>query len=63
MDFPRLKCWSFGYTCEDGRCSLEILAPTLEHAERRLKALANATSEGEIIHVASSNEETRQLSA
>jgi len=63
MDFPPLKCWSFAYTYEGARYSLEIVAPTQDEAEGRIKALVGATCEGSIGPIDRADEETLALSA
>ena len=63
MDSPALECWSFVYVVGGARYSTEILAPTRQEAEARVKALASARCEGAIIPDASATDETLRLSA
>ena len=55
MNPSQLKCWSFPYSVDNARYSLEILAYTREEAERRVKAVSLATCEGEVMPNAASN--------
>ena len=58
MESPIKKIWSFLYTVGQSRFSIEIEAESQTEAEERVRAISNATLEGEISPV---TEAARQI--